>query len=82
MGELEREGEDRMEDQPEPTLGERLTRGGRIPPGESQLIDDIRAKVAELIDICDGLKHDDPEHAAKAIEHLELAEMYAEKAAS
>jgi len=81
MGELERQGED--VDTEQRSLGHRrMMRQTDAAAGTSTLIDDIKAKTAELIDICDGLKHDDPEGAAHAILFYEIAELLAVKAAT
>jgi len=81
MGEVERKNED-ASDAAEPTLGARmLDRMADAPAGTSTLVDDIKAKTAELIDIADGLKQNNPHLAELAITYYEIAEMLTVKAA-
>jgi hypothetical protein len=81
MGELEREGED--VDTEQQSIGARLAKHiADVPAGESALVDDIKAKIAELIDMADGLKENDPRYSALAITQLETAEHWMIKAAT
>ena len=69
MGELERQGED-VEDEP-----------AAVEQTGHTLVDEIKNKFAELRDMADGLKHDDPKRAEYANVLLEFAEMFMIKVA-
>lgn len=69
------------------TLGERRVRT-EFNPSKNSVVDQIKQKSAELIDLCEGLKHtpNAPEEmkrcAALAQTHYEDAAMWAVKAAT
>ena len=82
MAELESTAADVAEEAHPKTLGEELVeRVSDVAPGVSTLVDDIKHKTAELIDIADGLKENDPRTSALAVQYYEIAEMFAVKAA-
>ena len=64
------------------TLGEQRVRLGFNPSG-NDLVDEIKARTATLIDLCDQeLQDKDPRLAAEAQTFYETAAMYAVKAAT
>lgn len=63
------------------TLGEQRVRIG-FNPGGDETVNAIKAKTAELIDLCEGLKARDARLAALAQTHYEDAAMWAVKAAT
>lgn len=63
------------------TLGEKIVRVDFNTTGQDD-VTDIKAKSAELINICDGLKGKAARLASLAITHLEIACMFAVKAAT
>jgi hypothetical protein len=65
------------------TVGENRVRfNPTFNPSVSRVVDQIRQKTAELIDICEGLKAQDARLASLAQTHYEDAAMWAEKAAT
>jgi hypothetical protein len=83
MGEVESTASDVPAEEHPKTLGEELVeRVGDVAPGESTLVDDIKHKTAELVDIADGLKENNPRLSQLAVTLYELAEMVAVKAAT
>lgn len=73
---------DVAEDEHPQTLGEQMMgHTADVPAGQSTLVDDIKDKTKELIDIADGLKENDPRLSALAIQYYEIAEHFAVKAA-
>ena len=62
------------------TIGERRVRVG-LNPGKRVVVEEIKAKTADLIDICEGLKRLDPRLAALAQTVYEEAALWAVKAA-
>lgn len=64
------------------TIGEDRVRL-KFNPGANPLVDDIKLKTAELIDLCETkLKSKDPRLTALAQTHYEDAAMWAVKAAT
>lgn len=63
------------------TLGEQRVRT-EFNPEKSDLIDKIKQKTAELINLCEELKAKDPRLASIAQTEYETAGMYAVKAAT
>lgn len=63
------------------TLGEQRVRTEFNPSSES-IVDQIKQKTAELINICEELKEKDPRLAAIAQTEFESAAMWAVKAAT
>lgn len=54
----------------------------KFNPGANTVVDQIKQKTAELIDLCDTLKVKDPRLVALAQTHYEDAAMWAVKAAT
>lgn len=54
----------------------------KFNPGNNTIVDQIKQKTAELIDICETLKSKDGRLAAVAQTHFEDAAMWAVKAAT
>ncbi len=54
----------------------------KFNPNANSLVDQIKQKSAELIDLCEELKPKDPRLAALAQTHYEDAAMWAVKAAT
>lgn len=65
----------------EQTLGEKRVRAS-FNPGNNNLVDEFKAKTAELIDMCEQHKSKDPRLAALAQTNFETAAMYAVKLAT
>jgi hypothetical protein len=63
------------------TIGEDRVRVKFNPDGNS-VVDQIKSKTAELIDLCEELKDKDPRLVALAQTHYEDAAMWAVKAAT
>ena len=63
------------------TIGEDRVRT-KFNPSADSLVDQIKHKSAELIDICEGLKAKDARLASLAQTHYEDAAMWAVKAAT
>jgi len=63
------------------TIGEQRVRTDFNVSGDS-VIDQIKQKTAELINLCEGLKAKDPRTASIAQTEFETAAMYAVKAAT
>ena len=63
------------------TIGEDRVRI-KFNPSADTLVDQIKNKSAELIDLCEGLKQKDPRLASLAQTHYEDAAMWAVKAAT
>jgi hypothetical protein len=63
------------------TVGEDRVRV-KFNPSANTLVDQIKQKTAELIDICETLKAHDPRLASLAMTHYETAAMWATKAAT
>ena len=63
------------------TLGEKRVRVS-FNPGHHSLVDDIKEKTANLIDMIEEIKHLDPRLAALAQTHYEDAAMWAVKLAT
>lgn len=63
------------------TIGEDRVRT-QFNPSNDSLVDQIKQKSAELIDLCEGLKAKDPRLASLAQTHYEDAAMWAVKAAT
>lgn len=63
------------------TLGDQRVRRGFNPSGQP-LVDDIKIRSAQLIDLCEMFKALDPRAAAIAQTHYEEACMWAVKAAT
>lgn len=63
------------------TIGEDRVRT-KFNPSANGLVDQIKQKSAELIDLCETLKAKDPRCAALAQTHYEDASMWAVKAAT
>ncbi|PWT91747.1 MAG: hypothetical protein C5B54_04720 [Acidobacteria bacterium] len=87
MGELERKREDVPEGEHEQTPGENVEASAVVLAGKattinSTLVADIEHKIAELIDIAEGLKQNDPRRAAVAQTDLEKAMDFMVKAAT
>jgi hypothetical protein len=64
-----------------PTLGQNRVRLS-FNPNSDGLVDQIKIKSAELIDLCEGLKDKDPRLASLAQTAYEEAAMWAVKAAT
>jgi hypothetical protein len=54
----------------------------KFNPSDNTLVNQIKQKTAELIDLCETLKEKDPRLAALAQTHYEDAAMWAVKAAT
>jgi hypothetical protein len=65
----------------EKTIGEQRVRT-EFNPSSDSIVDQIKQKTAELINICEGLKAKDPRLAATAQTAYEEAAMWAVKAAT
>ena len=65
----------------EKTIGEQRVRTEFNPSADS-IVDQIKQKTAELINLCDSLKSKDGRLAAEAMTCYETAAMYAVKAAT
>lgn len=65
----------------EATLGQKRVRTSFNPSTEN-MVDVIKAKTAELIDLCEEIKYKDPRLAALAQTHYEDAAMWAVKCAT
>ena len=63
------------------TLGEKRVRTG-FNPSSNLVVDAIKKKTAELIDLCEELKAKEPRLAAIAQTEYESAAMWATKAAT
>jgi len=70
-----------MTDVVEQTLGQERVRTGFNPSTEN-MVDVIKTKTAELIDLCEEIKHKDPRLASLAQTHYEDAAMWAVKCAT
>lgn len=66
---------------PEQTLGQKRVRTSFNPSTEN-MVDVIKQKSAELIDLCEEIKYKDPRLAALAQTHYEDAAMWAVKCAT
>jgi hypothetical protein len=64
-----------------PTVGEQRVRVS-FNPSNNEKVDEIKARTADLIDLCEMLKAIDPRLAALAQTHYEDAAMWAVKAAT
>jgi hypothetical protein len=65
----------------EKSFGERIVRTG-FNPANNTVVDQIKQKTAELINLCDELKEKDGRLASIAITTYEQAAMWAVKAAT
>lgn len=65
----------------EKSIGEIRVRT-QFNPEKNELVDQIKQKTAELINICEGLKDADPRLASLAQTEYESAAMWAVKAAT
>ena len=65
----------------EKTIGEQRVRTD-FNVGNSSVVDDIKRKTAELINLCETLKEKDGRLASLAQTYFETAAMYAAKAAT
>lgn len=63
------------------TIGEQRVRT-QFNPSADSMVDQIKQKTAELINICEGLKSKDPRLASLAQTEYESAAMWAVKAAT
>jgi len=63
------------------TLGEDRVRV-KFNPSADGIVDQIKQKTAELIDLCETIKDKDPRLVALAMTHYEDAAMWAVKAAT
>ncbi len=63
------------------TIGEQRVRTEFNPSADS-MVDKIKQKSAELINLCDEIKDKDPRIAALAMTHYETAAMYGVKLAT
>jgi hypothetical protein len=70
-----------VEEKIEKTIGEKRVRLS-FNPSNNELVDDIKLKSAELIDLCESMKDKDPRLVALAQTHYEDAAMWAVKAAT
>lgn len=70
-----------MTDVKEQTLGQKRVRLA-FNPSQEDLVDVIKTKTADLIDLCEDIKHKDPRLASLAQTHYEDAAMWAVKAAT